>query len=85
MSEQHEIYKVLLELKETAGKTEAGIADIKQSIVDQSIKHDKLKDSHEELKSSHNSLKGKVLIVSGILGSIFGAIATWFKTTFLHQ
>lgn len=83
---QDEIYRVLLELKETAGKTEAGIEDIKKSIIDQAIAHDKLREEHTELKDSHNSLKGRVLLVSAFIGSIFGAIATWFKTTFLsHQ
>lgn len=79
---QDEIYRVLLELKETAGKTEAGIEDIKKSIVEQSINHDKLRDEHDLLKESHNSLKSRVLLVSGFIGAIFGGLATWVKTTF---
>jgi hypothetical protein len=73
------IYKVLLELKENQGQTNAKLDDIKESIVEQSIKHDKLQDSHLELKESHNSLKGKVLWVSGTIGSIFGAGFAWLK------
>ncbi len=81
--EQDNIYRVLLELKETTGRTEAKLEDIKESLVEQSISHDKLRIEHNELKQSHSTLKGKVLWVSGIVGALFGAVATWFKTTFL--
>lgn len=83
MSQEHEIYKVLLELKESAGRTSSKLDDIKESLVEQSIKHDKLEAEHQELRDSHNSYKGKILLVSGFLGSIFGAITTWFYKTFL--
>lgn len=79
MSQEHEIYRVLLELKETAGKTEAGIDDIKKSIEDHAIAHDKLREEHIALKESHNSLKGKVLWVSGFVGTVFGAFTAWLK------
>lgn len=81
--EQDNIYKVLLELKETAGSVDAKLDDVKEAIVKQSIAHDKLKESHDELKASHNSLKGKVLWVSGLIGALFGVVATWFKTKFI--
>ena len=42
MSQEHEIYKVLLELKESSGSTSAKLDDIKKSIDEQSTKHDKL-------------------------------------------
>lgn len=77
--EQDNIYRVLLELKETTGRTEAKLEDIKESIVEQSIVHDKLREEHNALKESHNSLKGKVLWVSGLVGTIFGAFTAWLK------
>lgn len=76
---EHEIYKVLLELKESSGRTEASLEDIKDTLVEQSIKHDKLQLEHNVLKESHNSYKGKILLVSGTLGSIFGAIVAYIK------
>lgn len=79
MENQHEIYKVLLELKESSGRTEASLEDIKGSLVEQSLKHDKLNDKHEALQKSHDSYKGKVLLVSGIGGSIFGAFFAYIK------
>lgn len=71
---QDEIYRVLLELKETAGKTEAGIDDIKKAIVDQAIKQDKLEDRHNALELSHNTIKTKVGLFSFIFGTVSGAI-----------
>lgn len=77
--EQDNIYRVLLELKETAGSVDAKLDDVKEAIVKQSIAHDKLKESHDELKASHNNLKGKVLWISGAVGTIFGAFTAWLK------
>ncbi len=79
MRQVYEIYRVMLELKETAGKTEAGIDDIIKSIVDHSIANDKLREEHRSLKESHDSLKGKVLWVSGLVGTVFGAFTAWLK------
>ena len=83
MSQEHEIYKVLLELKESSGSTSAKLDDIKKSIDEQSTKHDKLVDEHNDLRDRHNSYKSKILLVSGFVGSIFGAITTWFYKTFI--
>lgn len=76
---EHEIYKVLLELKESSGRTEASLEDIKDTLVEQSIKHEKLQVEHNDLKASHNSYKGKILLVSSTLGSIFGALVAYIK------
>lgn len=83
--QEDNIYRVLLELKETAGSVDAKLDDVKEAITKQSIAHDKLKESHDALKTSHDSLKGKVLWVSGIIGAVFGALATWVKTKFLDS
>ena len=85
MAQEHESYKVLLELKETAGSTASKIDDIKESIAEQAIKHEKLVAEHRELRDSHNSYKGKILLVSGFVGSIFGGITTWFYKTFVDN
>ncbi len=81
---QEDIYRVLLELKETTGKTEATLDDIKVSLVTYIVKHDKLQDKHNELQASHDSFKGKILLVSSGVGAIFGALGTWFYKTFVN-
>lgn len=82
--EQDNIYRVLLELKETAGRTEANIEDIKQTLVNQSIQHDKLNEKHELLQKSHDSYKGKVLLVSGGFGALISGIVAYIKTKFFN-
>lgn len=82
MPQEHEIYRVLLELKESAGKTSAKLDDIKESIEQQSTAHERLLADHNQLKESHNSYKGKILLVSSFVGSIFGAATTWVYKTF---
>lgn len=75
--EQEQIYRILLELKEDSGKTNAKLDDIKESLVDQSIKHDKLEEKHNTLQSSHDSYKGKVLLVSSTVGAAIASFFAW--------
>lgn len=75
--EQEHIYRLLLEIKEDSGKTNAKLDDIKESMVDQSIKHDKLEDKHNALQSSHDSFKGRYLAITSFIGIAFGAFLTW--------
>lgn len=77
--EQDNIYRVLLELKETSGRIEAKVETIKETAEELAFRHNKLQEAHSELKESHNSLKGKVLWVSGLVGTIFGAFTAWLK------
>ena len=76
---QDDIYRILLELKETTGSTNAKLTDIKETLVKVAKEHDILKDKHDALEKSHNSIKGKVIWVSGFIGSIFGATFAWLK------
>ena len=76
---QDEVYRVLLELKETAGKTNASIDDIKINLAKHMIKVEALEEKHNILDNSHTHLKTRVLWVSGGVGTIFGAIAAWIK------
>lgn len=82
--EQDNIYRVLLELKETTGRIEAKVETIKEATEEQSNKHDKLREDHNELKSSHDSYKGRVLLVSGGVGSIFGALVAYVKLKWIE-
>jgi len=79
MGQNDEIYRVLLELKETTGKTEASLQDIKINLAKHIVKIEDLEDKHNKLDNSHTNLKTKVLWVSSGVGTIFGAVAAWFK------
>jgi len=79
MSQQDNIYNVLLELKEATGKTNASIDDIKINLAKHIVEVEKLKEKHEKLEKSHNSIKGKVLWISGLIGSAFGATFAYLK------
>lgn len=76
---QDNIYNVLLELKESVGKTQASIDDIKINLAKHVVKVEVLEEKHTKLDNSHNSLKTKVLWVSTSAGTIFGAITAWLK------
>ncbi len=82
MSEDN-IYKALLDIKQDIGKVLANQDDLKTNHVNLSLDVDKLKEKHEILQKSHDSYKGKILWISGFVGSIFGAISTWVYKTFL--
>lgn len=75
---QDDIYRVLLELKETTGRIEAGQEDIKTAVVEQSVKHDILQKAHNDLDKSHSNLKLKVVLVSSAIGTFLGSIGTYF-------
>ena len=77
--EQDQVYRVLLELKETTGKTAASLEDIKINLAKHMVKVETLEEKHSILDNSHTNLKTKVLWVSGGVGTIFGAIAAWIK------
>lgn len=74
---QDNIYNVLLELKETAGKTESSLEDIKINLAKHMVKVDILEDKHNKLDKSHGNLKTNVLLVSGGVGTAFGAFTAW--------
>lgn len=75
--EQDQIYRILLELKENSGKTNAKLDDIKESLVEQSIKHDKLAEKHNSLQSSHDSYKGRVIFTSTAIGTLIGGAISY--------
>lgn len=76
---QDEIYRVLLELKENTGKTNASIDDIKINLAKHIVKLEELEVKHNVLSDSHKSIKGKVLWISGLIGSAFGAGFAYVK------
>ena len=77
---QDEIYRVLLELKESSGKIEAKVDGISSTLATQLTAHQDLDDKHELLAKDVHGIKTKVILVSGSISALFtGLIAYLIK------
>ena len=78
MSDQEVLFKIL----DKVSNIDKDVAVIRDRQDEHIKKQDKLAESHYKLKEDFSSHKNRFLLITGTVGSIFGAIATFIWNTF---